>query len=133
MPESRSRYIRWSALVADTDDGIDLQKLLCNLILITLRKAARHNNVLQTACLLLLNQREDLFNCFFLCCLNESAGIDDRDIRFFDVGSQRKACLLHPVQHSLGIHQIFGAPQRDHADVHKRLREYVIIVPLRDD
>ena len=83
----------------------------------SLREAAAHDEFLsgpfaQSA---LLVGFQDGFDGFFLGRIDEAAGIDNEDIGFLWVGCDFEALASGISQHDLGIDQIFGAAQADHA------------------
>ena len=83
---------------------------------IPLHKAAHHKKLLKLSFPLFFGHFEYGVDGFFNCRLDESARVDDRDIRFFQCPGERVSLLRQPPQDVLAVDQVFGAAQANDAD-----------------
>ncbi len=68
----------------------------------------------------LLVRVEDGVDGFLLRGVDEGAGIDDEDIGFVGIGGDVHAAAGGVAEHDLGIDEVLGAAEGDHADLHGR-------------
>src|SRR5262252_4806466 len=66
---------------ASSEDGVDFRNFLAELVAVALRKTAGHDETLTVALCLVPRHVEDRVNRFLLGGVDESASIDDDDVR----------------------------------------------------
>lgn len=59
---------------------------------------------------------QDRFDRLFFCGIDERAGVYHQDVGVVSRGSDLHPALQNASEHDLGIDQIFGASEADHAD-----------------
>ena len=64
---------------------------------------------------------EDGVHALLLRGINEGAGVDDDGVGLRGVIGDLDAALEQRAEHDLGVHEIFGAAERNHADAQRRL------------
>ena len=106
-------------LVADTNNSVDLRKLICHFLLIAFGKTTGHNDLFYSTLFLKLNEFKDSLNCLLLCRLNKPAGINNCNIGKSRLCYQFVSSFSEFIKHSFGIHQILGASQRNHSDFNR--------------
>ena len=117
-------------VISDSDDSVRFCKQLCGLFPVPLCETSGEDDFFQGAVLFQGTQLQNGFNGFFLCGLNKSAGIDNRNFCLARFGYQLIAMRTQLCQHALRIYQIFGTSQGDHADTnrHRFFLRLVLIV-----
>ena len=100
-------------IVVHAHNHVHLGHLLADGLRVALRKAARRHQQAAAARLLVARHFKQRGDGFFLCGLDEAAGVDDDDLRPRRVGNDLIAVLLEHREHLLGIDAIFAASQRD--------------------
>ena len=86
-----------------------------DLLLITLRKAAGYDELLDAAFLLEGRQLQNFVDGFLLCALDKAAGVHDRNIRKRRVVMQLEACIFKACHQHFAVHLIFCTAKADHA------------------
>lgn len=56
---------------------------------------------------------QNCFDRFFLCCVDEAAGIDDQNVRFFGNGGEFEPSHCSTSKHELGVNEIFCTAKTD--------------------
>ncbi len=79
---------------ADADSCVDLVKLFCDLVLVSLRKAARDYDSLDFALALERAQLDDLVDALLLRGFDKAAGVDDHSVSVGGVVHDREAAFL---------------------------------------
>ena len=102
-------------VVADADDSICLCEQLRRLFFIALGETSGEDDLFQRAVFFQRTQFQDGLNGFFFGGLNESAGVDNGNFRLAGLCHKLIAVRTQLCQHTLGIYQILGTSQRDHA------------------
>ncbi len=103
-------------------ERIDFRQLLDQLAGKPLRHAAADDEPLARPALhsTLLMRLEDRFDGFLLRGVNERAGVHDQHVGILRGGGHVHALGAHAAEHDLGVHEVFRAAQRDHADFFHR-------------
>ena len=94
-------------IVARAEHTVDLRQLLEDLLLIALRQAACYKELSDKPLLLHCTDCDDVVDRLLLCRFDESAGVDDDDIRAFGSRQDRIARRGEQVEHLFGVHLIF--------------------------
>ena len=102
-------------VVADADNSICLCEQLRRLFFIALGETSGEDDLFQRAVFFQRTQFQDGLNGFFFGGLNESAGVDNGNFRLAGLCHKLIAVRTQLCQHTLGIYQILGTSQRNHA------------------
>lgn len=103
-------------------EGIDFRKQLREFLAKTLRQTTGNDQAL--AAILRfphLGGFEDGIDALFLRGVDEGAGVDDHDVGAGGVVCDFDAFLHERAEHDFGVHQVFGATERNQADFDRRL------------
>ena len=113
--------------LVQTHEGIDFRQLFGQLGGKALRHAAADDQPLPRPAArepAVLMRLEDRLDRFLLRGVDERAGVDDEHVGILRGGGDLHAVRAHTAEHDLGIHEIFRATERDHADFfHKGILE----------
>lgn len=96
------------------DKCVDIFKLLDQVFAVTLGETSGDDNFFDLPLFFEFDQLEDCIDRFFAGIFNERTRVNDSDIGVFDV-DDAVAVLLEASQDHLGIDEIAGAAQIDHA------------------
>ncbi len=100
-----------AVITAHADNGVHLRKLILHLRLIELGQAAGNNKLFQPAGFLEARRFQNGVDCFLLRVLNESAGINDNDIRLGLIRNQGVSGLPDAEDHLFRGNLIFSTAQ----------------------
>jgi hypothetical protein len=101
------------------------RNVLADLIAIPLHQAAGDDEALGAAAALalVLHHLKDGIDRLLLGRVDEAAGVDDEDVRVFGPRCQLAAGAVEQAHHHLGVNEVFGAAERDKADLRTRGRD----------
>ena len=106
----------------DAHEGVHFRHEFWQFIAKPLRKAARNNNRLAAIFRLpKLNGFKNRVHAFFLGRIDEGTGVDDDGIGLSGVVGDFNAGFKQGTEHDFGIHQIFGAAQRNQPDAQRSI------------
>ena len=108
--------------LAGAERRVDLRDLAAQLGVVALGEAARHDEPLRAARLLLARHLEDRVDRLLLGAVDEGAGVDDDHVRLLRVGHERVARALQPAQHHLAVDEVLGQPRRPSRRCAARIR-----------
>jgi hypothetical protein len=103
----------------EPDKRVDLRQLLAQLSRESLRHTAAHDQLLTGTAgeAALLMRIEDRFDRLFLRRVNEGAGVHHQHVGFLSIRGNLHAVLHHAAEHDLGVDEVLGAAEADHADL----------------
>ena len=96
-----------------------------------MRKTACDNNFADNAFLFQFNHVKNIFDGFFFCIINETAGVYDNGITAVNVINDFPALGVHERKHMLSVDLIFRAAERDHTNlvIHKiTFRNLIVLI-----
>ena len=112
LPHNRSDA--WH--LVQTDNGVNLGQIAAQLLRISLRQAASHDQCPALAGFTELVQLENRINGFLLGLVDEPAGINDQYIGLFGVVSQDHPVARERAEHDFAVHEVLGATEADQPD-----------------
>jgi len=103
---------------ASSEDGVDFGNFLPELVAVALCKTTGHDEPLTVALRLVPRHLEDRVDRFLLRRVDESAGIDDDDVRTRRIRREVVAGVARKPEHYFRVDEILGTPERDETDFH---------------
>ena len=103
---------------ASSENGVDFRNFLSELVAVALRKTAGHDEALTVAFRLMPRHVQDRVDRFLLGGVDESASIDDDDVRTRRIRREVVAGIACKPEHYLRVDEILGTPERDEPDFH---------------
>ena len=120
--ENGVHRLDYFAEAADSENGIDLGKLLGDALAVALREAARDDYLAEPALGFELRHFENGVDSLAFCGVYKSAGVNDNGVRAVGGGGERIARLVEQIQHLLAVNEIFCTAQRNkgNSSVHQK-------------
>ncbi len=98
------------------DQRVHLGQLFPDVRPVALHQAARHDQLLRLAGLLVRGHFENRVDRFLLGRVDETAGVDDEHVGLVRVGGELMPARGELAHHDLAIDQVFGASKTDKTD-----------------
>ena len=95
------------------------RNVLLDLVTVALNQASGDDQALgfATVGLLMLHHLKDSVDRLLLGGVDEAAGIDDKDLCIFGLGSDLAPSMVKHSHHDFGVDQVFGAAEGDETDL----------------
>ena len=96
---------------SNTEHGINLGKLIKNIVAISLRKTSRNNETLEISVFLEICNIQNILNGFFFRGFNKSAGVYNNNVCLSFIRSYLIARNNELMEHNLSVELIFGTTE----------------------
>ena len=103
--------------LAGADDGVDLGDVFLDFVAVAFDEAAGDDDLPSAAFGLVRDHLEDGVYGLLLGGVDKGAGVDDDDLGVGGVGGELGAVVVEQAHHDLGVDEVFGAAERDEADL----------------